>query len=133
MAIKRSTYIIFMALAVFMLRVSSYVPHHHHDWVLCAAVEHCDEDDADNDEHTNHCGDATFCIEEEEFLISKSDTYHTCLIPHELLAPLAEVLPVNVLLYPVGIFVRQQDAIISYRSADVAGTNALRAPPRLFS
>ena len=73
---KKSTYITFTALAVFMLLIMPYIPHHHHEGALCTIVEHCEEDDIDNDEHTSHNGDNTLCIEDEGFLISKSDIYH---------------------------------------------------------
>lgn len=44
---KKSTYITFTALTVFMLLIMPYIPHHHHEGALCMIVEHCEVDDTD--------------------------------------------------------------------------------------
>jgi len=49
------------------------VPHHHHHGEWCNIIEHCDIDCADNDVHTTHHGDATKCVEETEYVVSKPD------------------------------------------------------------
>ena len=130
---KKSTYITFTALAVFMLLIMPYIPHHHHEGALCTIVEHCEEDDIDNDEHTSHNGDNTLCIEDEGFLISKSDIYH-----NNLTSKFFPVLisTINSLVNGEIEFATDSDfgyeISISYQSADVNRSNALRAPPYLL-
>src|SRR5574344_1159732 len=120
---KKSTYITFTALAVFMLLIMPYIPHHHHEGALCTIVEHCEEDDIDNDEHTSHNGDNTLCIEDEGFLISKSDIYHNNLT--------SKFFPV--LISTINSLVNGEiELATSYQSADVNRSNALRAPPYLL-
>ena len=60
---RRQVYIAIVALAALMLLTVSFVPHHHHVNALCTIVEHCKSDNTDNDEHTHHHDDGTFCLE----------------------------------------------------------------------
>jgi hypothetical protein len=62
-----------MLFAMVLMVSMPLVPHHHHHGEWCNIIEHCDIDCADNDVHTTHHGDATKCVEETEYLISKSD------------------------------------------------------------
>ena len=131
---KKNLYITFMALAVFVLLIMPYIPHHHHKGALCTIIEHCEEDDADNDEHTSHNGDNTLCIEDEGFLTSKSDTYHDNLT-HKFFPVLIST--INSLVSGEIELVTDSDFgyefSILYQSADINQINALRAPPCLFA
>lgn len=92
--------ILMTALAVCVLLGAGLVPHHHHDGVWCAVVEHCLEDGHDNDDHTAHHGDTSHCLEEAEFVVAKASTQ----TPRPLvwdMQELAAVVSCGTLLLPV--------------------------------
>ena len=130
---KKSTYITFTALTVFMLLIMPYIPHQHHEGALCMIVEHCEVDDTDNDEHTSHNGDNTLCIEDERILISKSDTYHDNLTSKffpVLISTINSLVSGEIELVTDSDF--GYEFPILYPSAYVSRSNALRAPPYLL-
>ena len=114
---KKSTYITFTALAVFMLLIMPYIPHHHHEGALCTIVEHCEEDDIDNDEHTSHNGDKYHNNLTSKFFPVLISTINS-LVNGEI-----ELATDSDFGYEISI---------SYQSADVNRSNALRAPPYLL-
>ncbi len=119
------------ALAVLALLILPYIPHHHHAGALCTMVEHCDEDGTDNDEHTNHNGDGTSCIEDEGFMASQSGTSDSDTVPplfHVFILPVNTLVSGKMQLTWQGV-VSGYETCCLYQSADVSNAVALRAPP----
>lgn len=134
-SLKKRAYILFLALAAFMLMILPFVPHHHHEMVLCTTVEHCEADDADNDAHTAHNDDGSSCVEKNEFFFAQSTTdfcnpeYHLLPVFIALIGQIA-----GFELYPTQNILRWQSDVVFYTSACLTRINALRAPPSvLFS
>ncbi|MCM1373231.1 MAG: hypothetical protein NC113_10020 [Bacteroides sp.] len=130
---KRNTGFATMLLAVFMLLMVPYIPHHHHNGAICTATEHCNDDNADNDRHTKHDGDTSLCIEDEEYLISTSDSLHDSLKPHCFSILAATINPIvcgDIVL--TDFHAHDYAAMARYHSADIVRIRALRAPPCLF-
>ena len=84
-----------LTLAVSVLLAVGLVPHHHHDGVWCAVVEHCQEDGHDNDDHTQHRGDESRCIEEVEYLAAKVSLSSPRPVVWDMQSPLIAVLPTH--------------------------------------
>lgn len=116
--------------AVLIRTVVPLIPHHHHHGTLCTTIEHCDLDDADNDEHTAHSGDSTHCIEDGKFLISKSETSHQPAVV-SLLPFLVAVVNPSAGAAPAasGIRSRGHRAALLYQSADIGHFHTRRGPP----
>ena len=134
-SLKKRAYILFVALAAFMLMILPFVPHHHHEMVLCTTVEHCVADDADNDAHTAHNDDGLSCVEKNEFFFTQPTTdfcnpeYHLLPVFIALIGQIA-----GFELYPTQNILRWQSDVVFYTSACLTRINALRAPPSvLFS
>lgn len=123
-----------MLLAVFMLLTVPYIPHHHHNGAICTAAEHCHDDNDDIDRNTKHDGDSSLCIEDEEYLISKSDSLHDSLKPHffPILATCINPVVSGEIVIK-NFHARDYDAMAKYHSADIVKIRALRAPPCIFA
>ena len=116
--------------AVLIRTVVPLIPHHHHHDTLCTTVEHCDLDDADNDEHTAHSGDDTHCIEDAKFLISKSETSHQPTVVSLLPILVATVnLSAGAASAVSGIRSCRHRAALLYQSADIGHFHTRRGPP----
>lgn len=130
---RNKCYIAFMALAVAVMLTVTFLPHHHHNGMLCTEVEYCEDDGRYNDEHTGHSADHTHCIDDSDFIVAKRsismDDYGMQLLP---LFIIAEHLILYLDQYQDNshskYFYRQS----FYKSADVCPTNVLRGPPYLF-
>jgi hypothetical protein len=61
-----------MMVAALIVMLLPFVHHHHHNGMACMTVEHCEDDGSDNDEHTSHHDDHTFCSAESSYFLTKS-------------------------------------------------------------
>lgn len=126
---KRQVCMATVALAALMLLLVPFIPHHHHDYALCAVVEHCDSDNTDNDKHTSHNDDGTACVEKGGVFVSKSKAHNdiSCKIIPAFVHAMCGM--ANAEQFPVKKFPSEWEGCATYQSANLNRTNALRAPP----
>lgn len=106
--------------------LGSFVVHHHHDGVICVAIEICQSDHTPNDEHTSHHEDCCVCPEKGDFVAD-----------HENLCKSAINLAVTAVLPCFVVIVDKEDTAdscplernITYRDPLPGGPTPLRAPP----
>lgn len=129
---KRQVCMVTVALAALMLLLVPFIPHHHHDYALCAVVEHCDSDNTDNDKHTRHNDDGTACMEKGGVFVSKSKAHND--IPCKIILAFAHAMcgMANAELFTVKKFPREWECVAMCQSADFNRANALRAPPTII-
>ncbi len=90
---KQKVFTFALALATIMLLLLPFTPpHHHHNGSVCNVVEHCNKDNATNDVHTHHHGDASSCVEESEYIAPRVSSQRVMIAPVQLL-PLFSLLP----------------------------------------
>jgi hypothetical protein len=118
-----------MILATLIMLSLPFIHHHHHNGMLCVAIEHCDIDGSDNDEHTSHHDDHTFCTAETPFFITKSlgqsaDQHQSWLsLPYMLATILTEAeLTSDIQFY-------FQQIILHWHNQWIRNAKGLRAPP----
>ena len=131
---KNKLYIAFMAFAVTVMLIATFLPHHHHNGMLCTTVEYCEDDGKYNDEHTHHSSDKhAKCIEDSDYLSSKWSVNEN--------DAAASFLPLFIIVENFILFgdVCEDDNNDTslyrqslYTSADVCAVNSLRGPPCLF-
>lgn len=119
-----------MLLAVFMLLAVPYIPHHHHHGTVCTSMEHCPAKDGDDCRHRGHKGDTSLCIEDEEYMISKYETWYAT--PHPAFLPILATTAnpvVNGDIVPTLLRDHGNHATAHLHSTYIARALALRAPP----
>lgn len=124
---KISAFIICLATAV--LLSTSFVPHHHHEGVLCQQSEVCSGRDSHNEQHTCHHGDHSTCLAESVY-ISKSGVVKQIrdFVDQHLLA-----LSVDVDIFafnPLSLI--REDLVVEIsrlNSIEIIGNVGMRAPP----
>lgn len=125
-----------MAFAVAIMLTATFLPHHHHNGMLCTTVEYCEDDHKYNDEHTNHRsnnGDETKCLEHSDYLFSKRSLDNVDVRANLLpLFVIAEQFLLCFDLYHKDIRIRYFSWQSLYQSAYVGLINTLRGPPSLF-
>jgi len=143
-SLKRRISISFIALSTLMLLVLSFVPHHHHEGIFCVIMERCEQDDAVNDEHTQH-GDATdnhrqSCIAEAEYLALQSGNETKCKVScdnpdHTHLYPILFLVADFVLHNADKLSVKAEyrEYTSFNKSAETSRFLGLRAPPIFLS
>lgn len=130
---KKKLYIAFVAIAVILMMVATFLPHHHHDGMLCTTVEYCEDDGKYNDEHTGHSSDHTGCIEDSNFMVSKWGGISENDASSSLL-PLFIIVENTILFGDTYHDDTQSHNLYRqslYKSADVCSINSLRGPPCL--
>lgn len=139
---SRRVNIAFVVLSVFVLLIAPFIPHHHHEGVACVVMERCKEDNRYNDEHTDHHQLPTdshsnaSCAENANYVAAKSgqinpfsvDDFNPALFLSLLISHYNLLLNAD---FDSKVALMYGDYIITYKSAEVIGSHALRAPPYL--
>ena len=129
---KKKCYISFTAVALIIMFTAMFMPHHHHHGLVCTSVTHSHINDMCSDGHSGSCNDDGNCIEDSDYIISKSNLedndFPTSLLPLFVIIEntfhLSEICHDNThdkTLYRQSL----------YKSADVLAINTLRGPPSL--
>ena len=136
MLVKRKMNIAFMILSVFILQIASLVQHHHHDDTICVAIEHCEQDNAYNDQHTSHRAggcETSQCVNSAEFLLTVNNNnakvdkvyFNPLFLP-----PVSSNACLQTKTNGNNLF---NNPSLHYLSADIGKSNGLRAPPIALS
>lgn len=130
MALRKRLYLSMMTLSVIILLAVPFVPHHHHANAPCQVVEHCVNDNANNDRHTSHEDDGTSCVEKVVPPLIKS-VHHGSGLTDEMtqLSVGLAGFEINLELYPVSKALHGWVYDSSCHSSGQNNTNSLRAPP----
>lgn len=137
---SRKHNIAFVVVSVLVLLIAPFIPHHHHEGVACVVMERCEDDDTYNDEHTDHNESSedshsnTSCVEDAQFLASKSgqsykasvENFNPALLVSFIISQYNSLLPTDV---DVRGALMYGDYIITYKSAEIITSNGLRGPP----
>lgn len=119
-----------MIVAVVFIITGTIIPHHHHGAKICTTVEHCDEDDADNNCHTGHTHHgAQPCLEKGTYIVKEAtgggDCRETGMFPLSLLATVLSLAVENDEAH-ARLYYTYQDRILP---SGYAAAVSLRAPP----
>ena len=125
---KRNLGIAMIVMAVAVLLMFVYVPHHHHSGAFCAVVEHCDVDHSDNDLHTTHHGDNTTCVESMKYIVVKQHILKVSVNTLMFVALLPNLLKL-LLPEPEVTSITYGNPQILYHSFKPYPADSLRAPP----
>lgn len=131
---KRFLFILPITIATLSLIVFSIIPHHHHKEMLCIVMETCEQDNAVNDEHTNHNTDGNTnhektCVLRSEYITTYGGGDNLALLP--VLFLLA-----NYLIYNSELSNTEStygEYVFSYTSVMLGESSGLRAPPCFLS
>ena len=132
--IKEKCYIAFMAFAVAVMLTVTFLPHHHHNGMLCTEVVYCEDDGCYNDEHTGHShgDDNTHCIDKSDYIVAKRSISMDDYVEHFLpLFTIAEYLLLDYDCYQENNHSKNSYRQPLYKSADICPYNILRGPPCL--
>ena len=129
-----------IALSVLMILVAPFIPHHHHQGVACVVMKLCEQDEVYNDHHTAHDNaddtdaHSNSCIEDASCL--KASANENLSIKQRTLLPiLAVVVNTWLELDNVNYSLSKKRPILyadGYKSCELLGSLALRAPPTQF-